>query len=129
MKKLIIVKNSVILPELGGINGPILRPEKVELSDIYQMINRRLSVYEVNPKNHSETIKLTRENANKQNFFQKQKKTNSIKTKIRPQVKTEMTSETNTESMTVEKSSPSFVADSFSQNNKKNDYDKKSNKK
>lgn len=68
MKKLIIVKSIGRLPIYGGISGPITTPTLMKETDIVSLINNRKDVYEVNPYNNEETIKLTRINYNKINF-------------------------------------------------------------
>lgn len=68
MKKLIIVKSSGALPIYGGISGPIINPITLDTKDIVELINKSKEIYEVNPYNMDETIKLTRVNCTTENF-------------------------------------------------------------
>lgn len=68
MKKLIIVKSSGTLPIYGGIRGPIINPITLDTKDIVELINKSKEIYEVNPYNIDETIKLTRVNCTTENF-------------------------------------------------------------
>lgn len=68
MKKLIIVKSSGTLPIYGGISGPIINPITLDTKDIVELINKSKEIYEVNPYNINEKIKLTRVNCTTENF-------------------------------------------------------------
>lgn len=68
--KLIIVESNGTIGELGGISGPILNPFEVPLSVIVRMINSHKHVYEVNPDNRNERVRLTLQNVRRDNFVQ-----------------------------------------------------------
>ena len=67
-KKLITIATKGSLSELGGILGPVILPEYVEISKVTALVCNRKKVYEVNPNNHSEKILLTIQNVNRDNF-------------------------------------------------------------
>lgn len=69
--KLCIVVSGGTLPILGGISGPILSPSKITISDIVTLLNAGKEVYEVNPWNRSQKVKLTTMNALDENFTRK----------------------------------------------------------
>lgn len=71
MKKSIIIKSNVELPEFGGIQGPLLRPVEAELDTIYKMLSRGIVIYEVNKYNPNETVRLDKTNTGRTNFFKK----------------------------------------------------------
>ena len=66
--KLVVVETYGSISELGGINGPILNPAKIDIDLIVRMINNNKKVFEVNPKNYSERVRLTLKNARTVNF-------------------------------------------------------------
>ena len=68
LSKLVIVKNSGPINELGGVNGPILKPVRVSTSIIISMINSGKRVFEVNPRNTSQMIQLNRLNVYRVHF-------------------------------------------------------------
>lgn len=82
MTKLVIIKTNSIIPELGGIRGPINRPTLLTYDTIYKLLNRGVSVYEVNKRNPTEKVRLTRENVNKTNFFNTRKQVNTKSTSV-----------------------------------------------
>lgn len=67
-EKLIVVESYGSITELGGISGPILNPCRVPISTIVRMVNNHRKVYEVNPSNYSERIRLTLKNVKTDNF-------------------------------------------------------------
>ena len=75
--KLVTVESHGKLPQLGGIHGPIITPNYISINIIISLINAGKTVYEVNPANHHDRIRLTRLNATHQNF--QQLPTNPIK--------------------------------------------------
>lgn len=72
-RKLCIVKNNGPLHELGGISGPILAPCQLSMRAIINMVQNGRNVYEVNPKNMKETVKLNIKNVQLNNFPEPQK--------------------------------------------------------
>lgn len=73
-EKLCVVPTDGRIAELGGIIGPVSRPTKISYSAIVSMLNRGVPVYEVNPKNVNERVRLNFRNVNSVNFFPKVKK-------------------------------------------------------
>ena len=69
--KYIIIESYGPISTLGGISGPIKTPFKLEVSKIVKLICERKVVYEVNPLNKNEKIRLTRNNISKNNFTAK----------------------------------------------------------
>lgn len=78
-KKLCIVKSSGVLPLPGNIDGPILNPCELPIQNIITMINLGMKVYEINPKDRNQSILLTRDNVNKNNFIDIQENKNDNK--------------------------------------------------
>ena len=66
--KLIVVDGKGSIKELGGISAPIINPIRLEISKIAQMILAHRKVYEVNPENKNDRIKLTLQNVRRVNF-------------------------------------------------------------
>lgn len=78
-EKLCVVLAEGRIPELGGILGPVSVPTKIARSSIIAMLNRGLPIYEVNPKNVNERVKLTFKNVNSVNFMTKVRKSEPVK--------------------------------------------------
>ena len=78
-EKLVIIKASCIIPELGGISGPVTTPTSLPVKKILQLINGHKLVYEVNPANYKETVKLTIRNVREVNFKKPVVKTEPVK--------------------------------------------------
>ena len=66
--KYVTIESSGKLEPLGGISGPITTPSYIDISVIVSLINMRKVVYEVNPANRNEKIRLTRLNVFNDNF-------------------------------------------------------------
>ena len=67
-EKLVVIKSIGTIAELGGISGPIINPCRVDINTIVRMITAHRAVYEVNPKNKEEMVKLTLQNVMEANF-------------------------------------------------------------
>ena len=67
-RRLVVVKTSGVLPELGFITGPVLMPWYVPMSKLVQLVNNGRDVWEVNPDNKAERVKLTIKNLKTSNF-------------------------------------------------------------
>ena len=81
-RKLATIESTGKLSALGGLLGPINTPSYFEINIIINLINSGKIVYEVNPSDMSQKIRLTRENVLRDNFNQKintQKHTECIK--------------------------------------------------
>ena len=70
--KKVVVMTMGIIPELGGISGPILTPQDLPIGIVQSMVNGRRKVYECNPKDTNERILLTVSNVNADNFKPKE---------------------------------------------------------
>lgn len=67
-QKLITVNSAGTITELGGISGPVLNPCYVPIPTITALLNHHRVVYEVNPKNYNEKIRLSLKTLTKKNF-------------------------------------------------------------
>lgn len=67
-KKLIVVESPGAITELGGISGPVLNPCYVPITLINRMINKHRAVYEVNPNDYTERVRLSLKNLRTKNF-------------------------------------------------------------
>ena len=67
-EKLVTIETYGPIAELGGVSGPIVHPCKLDLETIIRMVNTRKKVFEVNPANPSEKVRLTLSNVRTQNF-------------------------------------------------------------
>ena len=68
--KLVVIGTTGPIPELGGISGPISSPSRVEVSTLIRMVNARRVVYEVNPKDYDQKVRLTVSNVTRDNFVE-----------------------------------------------------------
>lgn len=68
MNKLVTIESNGPIKAMGGISGPIKTPTSVSITTIVSLINDNIVVYEVNPRNYSEKVRLTRLNINSINF-------------------------------------------------------------
>lgn len=68
MNKLVTIESGGPIRVMGGISGPIKTPTSLSTTAIISLINDNMVVYEVNPKNYNEKIRLTRLNINSDNF-------------------------------------------------------------
>ena len=66
--KLVTIESIGKIHSLGGLNGPITTPTKIKIETIIELINSGKVVYEVNPTNLKDKIRLTRLNVYKNNF-------------------------------------------------------------
>lgn len=67
-RKLVTVETYGTLTELGGISGPILNPCFMDIKTIMVLVTNRRKVFECNPANTDDRIKLTTKNVRTQNF-------------------------------------------------------------
>lgn len=82
MNKLVIIESAGPIEALGGISGPIKTPSSLSTNVISDLINSGKVVYEINPRNYNEKVKLTRLNVNTNNFQSNVKKTVENKREI-----------------------------------------------
>ena len=83
--KLVTIESYGKLHALGGIMGPIITPCRIDISTIIMLMNSGKIVYEVNPSNVKEKVRLTRLNVNKDNFVKNTTQlvnTSSVKTNV-----------------------------------------------
>ena len=85
-KKLVVVDTYGTLTELGGISGPIISPSYIDLQTLLTMINNHRKVYEVNPTNRADRVRLNITNLRTENFPKANVKT---KANVAPEVKVE----------------------------------------
>ena len=67
-RKLVVVKDSGPIPKLNFVCGPILVPTKIDLKVIIKMIGNGRSVFECNPYNTDDQVKLELTNVKNNNF-------------------------------------------------------------
>ena len=70
-RKLVVVPDKGVLPELNRINGPILAPTRITLDTIQKMLTNGRRVFEccpTDPRNEDLRIQLTLENYKNDNF-------------------------------------------------------------
>ena len=66
--KIVVVLNKMIISELGGVQGPIASPRRIDVDKIERMVMHGKNVYECDPKNPSRRIRLNKFNMNLNNF-------------------------------------------------------------
>ena len=66
--KLVIIKGSGTIRELGNICAPILTPQYIAISTVAKIVSSGRTVLEVNPADKSQTVKLTLANVRSNNF-------------------------------------------------------------
>lgn len=66
--KLVTIESYGSISELGGINGPIVHPCRLDLDVIIRMVNTNKKVFEVNPANTNEKVRLSLSNVRSENF-------------------------------------------------------------
>ena len=71
-RKLCIVKTNGPIVEMGNINGPVLTPCRINLDVLARMVGNGKVIYEINPKNQDEQVKLTVHNVLSDNFATKE---------------------------------------------------------
>lgn len=76
-EKLCVIQYNGVIKELGGISGPILSPHKYPINKVISMVNSGIPVYEVNPYDRNDRIRLTRSTVKSVNFPLIRKKINN----------------------------------------------------
>lgn len=66
--KLVIIKGSGNIREMGNICAPILNPQYVSISIIAKLVSSGRTVLEVNPDDRNQTVQLTLANVRSDNF-------------------------------------------------------------
>lgn len=84
MARLFVILTDGKIPELGNIRGPVQKPTELKVSDVISMMNRGVTVDEVNPANYAERVRMTFSNVNSKNFLSVKKAAPKAATK--PQV-------------------------------------------
>lgn len=88
LEKLCIIDHYGTIRELGGITGPVLSPHKYAVSKILSMVNSGITVYEVNPADRNDKIRLTRSTVKTVNFPVVKKETVTKTTEYKAQAAT-----------------------------------------
>lgn len=70
-KKLVVIDSKGSITELGGISGPVINPCSLPVETIVKLINGHKKVYEVNPANKKERLRLNLKNVKMENFPKK----------------------------------------------------------
>jgi hypothetical protein len=66
--KLVVIESAGTIKELGGISGPILHPCIQKITTLETMVRNHRVVYELNPNNFDERIRLNLRNVKTVNF-------------------------------------------------------------
>ena len=64
MKKLYIVETRQPIYGLDGIVGPLTTPTEISFKNVLEMVNRGYIIYQVNPYDVNEKIRVTKSNIN-----------------------------------------------------------------
>jgi len=56
------------LPIRGMVNGPVIKPSKFTMTEIRALVAANIKIYEVNPHNKKERVRLTFNNLNEEHF-------------------------------------------------------------
>ena len=68
MEKLYIVTSTKNIIGMDNIQGPLTTPVNMKFNNVLEMVRRGYEVYQVNPFNHSEKVKVTISNINNISF-------------------------------------------------------------
>ena len=63
-KKLYIITTPREIPCLGGICGPVSTPVQLERNDVVNLVKKGFEIYQCNPYDTSERVRVTRGNIN-----------------------------------------------------------------
>jgi hypothetical protein len=89
-RKLVTVADFGPLQEIGGIGGPLRTPTNIALNAICQMVVNGKTVFEHNPSNVKEKVRLTLSNVKSDNFVKSEDgepvKTQPVKVEVTPEV-------------------------------------------
>ena len=86
-RKLVIIKDHGIIPELGSIGGPVLTPTRIPIKTIGCMLTKGRDVWEccpIDPRNEELHVKLTLSNYRDDNFNAGSQKPESADTNETP---------------------------------------------
>lgn len=108
-RKLCIVKNNGPIHELGGISGPILAPCNISMRAIINMVQNGRNVYEINPRNMKEMVKLDIKNVQSDNFPKPSKFI--LPEEKKPEVKPQVVSKDNSVEVKQDNITPTPVED------------------
>ena len=68
MDKLYTVASTKPIYGMGKIQGPLTTPSKIDFADVLEMVRKGYDIYQVNPVDHSEKVKVTISNINNITF-------------------------------------------------------------
>lgn len=128
-RKTCIIKTNGPIVEMGNINGPVLMPCRITLDVLSKMVANGKVVYEINPKNPDEQVKLTVHNVMNDNFMTKEEIMAKASAQSAPMTE-EKPVQTPTENKTVEQETVNVVnaetntTVQVGKNNKKSDFNK-----
>lgn len=71
-RKSVVVNDNIIMPELDNITGPIVTPTKIPIEKIKKMLVHNRTVFECNPKNPEQRVRLGFQNLYTDNFAPEQ---------------------------------------------------------
>lgn len=64
MEKLYTVASAKPICGMGGIQGPLTTPSKIKFNDVLEMVRKGYEIYQVNPVDHSEKVRVSISNIN-----------------------------------------------------------------
>lgn len=76
--KYVIIESSGPISALGGLLGPIISPTYLDIKTVINIVNSGKVVYEVNPMNINDKIRLTFQNVLKDNFIKSTNKKQNV---------------------------------------------------
>lgn len=68
MKKIYVVDDNKTIIGMDNIVGPLTTPSSMNFIDVLEMVKRGYNIYQVNPYNHSERVKVTLNNIHSVTF-------------------------------------------------------------
>lgn len=68
MEKLYVVESPRTIIGMGDIQGPLTSPSKMEFANVLEMVRRGYKIFQVNPYDHSEKVRVTVSNINNIKF-------------------------------------------------------------
>lgn len=64
MEKLYVVSSSKVILGMADIQGPLTTPSPIKFADVLEMVRMGYEIYQVNPYDHTEKVRVTVSNIN-----------------------------------------------------------------
>ena len=126
-KKLVTINSVGPIPLLGNIVGPVLAPNYVSLRVITNLVQAGYMVDEINPLDYNDTVRLTIQNVNLDNFSNSTKTVSKVTEAIPevtttnvPEVAVDNTTDSTTTEVTEDQTTNSVTDSNDFKNKKKN---------